>query len=264
MEKKLEKAWEKDTTLGIYTLNSTLDEEQKPLVSFYINKIHDLKNYKWIYPVHEVLSFIGQKENKINLDITLNHLPDKTKTRSYYFDLLKLAVDEEPTNDRNWHYLGREYMYKGLWKEAIDTLLQHLKLSSWKEERSASMRFISRCYLNLDKKDEARIWLNNSIKETPNLRDPYVELAYLEYNEKNYQESVKLLQKALLIENNPKTYINESFSYNYFIYDILSICEYYLGNYIDAINYVKKAISMEPNNKRLKKNLNLMKKSLNG
>lgn len=258
--KKLEKEWDKDTTLGRYTLNASVDEEGKPLVSFYINKIHRLKDYKWIYPVHEVLTFIGEKEKVSDLSVELNHLPDNTKSRSQYLDLLELAYKEQPENDRVLHYLGREYMYYEKWKESIDTLIKHLNLpsSTWKEERCASMRFISRCYENLNRPEEARMWLNKAILEAPHLRDPYVELAYLEYTEKNYQVAKNLLLRALDIDINPKLYINESFSYNYFIYDILSICEYYLGNKEEAIKYVKKAIKMEPNDKRLKDNLKLM------
>ena len=55
-----------------------------------------------------------RKENVvINEDIVLNHYPDSTKSRSSYLPLLELSVKENSENDRNMHYLGREYMYYG-------------------------------------------------------------------------------------------------------------------------------------------------------
>ncbi len=49
--------------------------------------------------------------------MTLNHYPDKNKSRSSYLPLLELSVKEDPEDDRNMHYLGREYMYYGRWND---------------------------------------------------------------------------------------------------------------------------------------------------
>src|SRR5699024_7643609 len=124
-------------------------------------KIHARQNYKWTHPVHEVLSYIGdKKEKKITTDkITVNHYPDNTKSRNSYLPLLELSVKEDPDDDRNMHYLGREYMYYGENEKAIDTLIKHLQLprATWKDERCASMRFIARCYTRLKRYNEAKL-----------------------------------------------------------------------------------------------------------
>ena len=67
-----------------------------------------------------------------------------------------------------------------------NTLKKHLTLkkATWKDERSVSMRFISRCYKKLNNYDEAKEWLDKAIKETPYLRDPLVERAFLAYDKK--------------------------------------------------------------------------------
>ena len=41
---------------------------------------------------------------------------------------LELSIKENPNNDRNLHYLGREYMYYKRWEECIYTLKRHLEL----------------------------------------------------------------------------------------------------------------------------------------
>ena len=260
----LEKAWQENTTRLAYQYNWSLDENDKPQVSFYLDKIHNRNDYTWTHPVHEVLTYIGNKKENITIcdNITLNHYPDSKKSRSSYLTLLELSVKEDPTDDRNMHYLGREYMYYGKWNEAIDTLIKHISLpkATWKDERCASMRFIARCYKNLKRYYEAKMWLDKAVTEAPYLRDPYVERAILEYELENWEAVEKYCLEALKIKNHENTYINEVFSWNYTIYDLLSLSYYYQNKIDDAIKYLKIAIEMEPNNERLQSNLKLMEK----
>ena len=154
------------------------------------------------------------------------------------------------------HYLGREYMYYGYWKKSIKTLKKHLSLknATWKDERSASMRYISRCYKNLKKYDQAKFWIDKAIKETPYLREPYVEKALLAYLQENYLEVETYCLKALTITYHPKTYINEVFAWDETIYDLLSISNYYQRRYNYAIYFVNLALEISKDNKRLLNN----------
>lgn len=255
--KKLEEQWTKDATRARYNYNWSLDKNNKPIVNFNIEKIHTRNNYKWIHPVHEVLTYTKENEKIITInDITVNHYPDSTKSRSSYLPLLELSVQEDPEDDRNMHYLGREYMYNGKWNQAITTLKKHLSLkkATWKDERAASMRFISRCYKNLNNYPEARDYLNQAIKEAPNLRDAYVERALLEYEQSNYKEVEKYCLKALKITTHEKTYINEPFSWDHTIYDLLAISCYYQEKYNYAVYFSNLALQISPENERLNKN----------
>ena len=260
---KLESVWNKDANRCRYTYNWSLDENDNPKVSFIYEKIHSRNNYKWIHPVHEVLEYEKENENVvINEDIILNHYPDSTKSRSSYLPLLELSVKENPENDRNMHYLGREYMYYGKWNECIDTLIKHLNLksSTWKDERCASMRFIARSYKNLGRVEESKMWYDKAINEAPYLRDSYVERGILEYELDNYKEASKYLNDALNINSHEKTYINEIFSWDNTIYDMLSICMFYLNRIDESLFYIDKAIDMEPNNERLINNKKIIKR----
>lgn len=253
---KLEKIWKSDTTRLRYNYNWKLDENNKPLVNFYIEKIHSRNDYKWTHPVHEVLENINNNEKFETTDeITVNHYPDNTKSRGSYLNLLELSVKEDPYNDRNMHYLGREYMYYGKWNDCIDTLIKHLNLKSatWKDERCASMRFIARSYKNLKRYEESKMWLNKAIEEAPYLRDPYVEMALLLFELKDYKNTIYYCNEALKIINHPKTYINEEFSFDSTIYDILSISYYYLNDREKALENVDKAIKLN-DCERLKNN----------
>ena len=253
----LEDNWNDTANRGRYNYNWSLDDNNNPLVNFYIEKIHQRKNYKWTHPVHEVLTFLEDNENIITIDnIVLNHYPDSSKSRSNYLPLLELSVKEDPNDDRNMHYLGREYMYYGKWNDCIDTLIKHLNLKSsvWKDERCASMRFIARSYKELGRIDESRMWYDMAIKEAPYLRDPYVERGILEYDLGNYKEASRYLNEALNINKHEKTYINEVFSWDSTIYDMLSICMFNLNRIDESLCYINIAINMNPNNERLLNN----------
>lgn len=236
-----------------YKYNWSIDDNNRPVISFLYEKIHDRKHYKWIYPVHEILECSLDNEI-INTDetIVLNHYPDKTKSRSQYLPLLELSHEENPNNDRTLHYLGREYMYYSRWNDAIDTLIKHTKMSSaWYLEVSASMRFISRCYMHLNRYDEAEIWLKKAIEKAPNAREPYLEMSFLKFNQKKYEDVIHYLLKAKMIKRNELLYINEPFCWDSTIDDLLSISYYNLGMKDEAIFYINRALEYNSNDERL-------------
>lgn len=264
--KEIEKVWDSNTNRLRYVYNWSLDENNNPIVSFLYEKIHSLKGYKWIHPVHEILEYNQSNEQyKINKNIVLNHYPDSAKSRSSYLPLLELSVKENPNNDRNMHYLGREYMYYGKYNNAIDTLIKHINMPSatWKDERCASMRFIARCYKYINRYDEAYMWLDKAIKEAPYLRDPYMEKAMLAYHLKDWDKVKVNCELALNIKNHEMTYINEPFSWDYTVYDLLSIACFNLNEIDESIKYINIAIDMEPLNERLINNKSIIEEKKN-
>ena len=77
-----------------------------------------------------MLKPLENEKEVICKDIIINHYPDATKSRSNYLPLLELSVQEDREDDRNMHYLGREYMYYQRWDDCIETLKKHLSLKS--------------------------------------------------------------------------------------------------------------------------------------
>ncbi len=247
-----------------YTYNWHINDKGVADVTFLLNNIHPKENYFWCHPVHEVLTS-DKEENIITLkNILLNHYPDSTKSRSSYLPLLELSVKEDPEDDRNMHYLGREYMYYGMWEECINTLKKHLNLKSakWNLERAASMRFIARSYINLNNLIEAEFWYKLAIKESPNSREGYVELGMLYYSEKRWLDSIFYLLKALTIKEKDLIYINEVFCWDCTIDDLLSINYYNIELYDLALFHINKALKYDKNNKRLLDNKKLIESKI--
>lgn len=242
-----------------YTYNWHINEDGVADVTFLLNKIHPRLGYVWTHPVHEVLTPLSN-ENYVNIEsINLNHYPDTTKSRGSYLELLELSVKEDPLDDRNMHYLGREYMYYQRFEDCINTLKKHLELKSatWNLERAASMRYIARSYFNLNDLNNAELWYKNAIKEAPTVREGYVELAMLYNNMNNYLDSIYYLIKALTIKNKELVYINEVFAWDNTIDDLLSINYYNVGLFDLSLYHVNKALEYK-SNERLINNKNLI------
>lgn len=260
--KKLEEFWLKENPTRVeYLYNWSFDEYGKPATVFYISKIHKRHAYTWYHPVHEVLKCLQNTEvSKVVPGVVLNHHQDIKKERSSYLPLLELSVKEDPEDDRNMHYLGREYMYYEKYNEAIDTLIKHLALksSTWKDERAASMRFIARSYKALNRLEETKMWYKKAIEEAPHLREAYVELATIYYEEENYLEAYNYLKEATKITDKSKSYINEDFCWNDYFYDLYSVVAYNIGEKKEAIANAKIASKLNPKNERIKQNISWM------
>ena len=198
-------------------------------------------------------------------DIVLNHYPDSNKSRGSYLPLLELSVEEDPLDDRNMHYLGREYMFYHRWEDCINTLNRHLQLDSatWNLERAASMRYIARSYYNLGNIEETKKYYLMSISEASNMREGYVELAFFYYNQGEWLDCINNLIKALIIKSKPMVYVNEIFCWDSTIDDLLSVCYYNLALYDLALFHVEKAIVINNNDERLLNNKKIIEEKLN-
>lgn len=264
----LEKTWMSDTKRAQYRYTWNFNPDGSEGVVFWIDKIHARHGFHWEHPVHEVLAYTGTEPcNTVYAEgIQLNHYADPTKSRSQYLPLLELSVKEAPDDDRNMHYLGREYMFKGQWDKCIETLKRHLSMpkAQWKDERCASMRFIARSYLQKGNREEAKAWYYRSIAEAPYLREPYMDFANMMYGEKNWYAVIYFTRCALEIKEQPRTYICEAGAWGSAPYDLLSLGYYYTGAYDKALEAVTKALEFSPQDERLLNNKKIMESAASG
>ena len=259
--KELERVWNDKTTQARYTYTWSFKPDGTPDITFYADKIHARHGFRWIHPVHEVLKYEDDKSEVFSLayKIKLNHYPDSSKSRSQYLKLLELSVREEPENDRNMHYLGREYMFYERWDDCISTLKRHLEMKSatWADERSASMRYIARAYKAKGDFYNASAWQLRAVAEAPYLREPYAEAAVFAYETGEYLKAYYMITEALKITVKPKSYISEGFAWDSTLYDIGSICAYYVGLYESALALCKIAYKLSPEDERILENMKL-------
>ena len=260
--KRLEDAWQPGVTRASYRYTWNFEADGSEGRVFWIDKIHARRGYKWTHPVHEVLSWQGPGEEKrVAVEgIQLNHRADPEKSRAQYLPLLELSVREAPQDDRNMHYLGREYFFHARWDDCIRTLKKHLSLPSavWKDERCASMRYIARAYAAKGDEASAEAWGWRAVAEAPHLREPFLDLAWLLYKRGEWEGVIYLTGKALNITERARTYVTESASWGSLPWDLRSLGLYHTGQKEKALEAVEEALRLSPDNERLKRNRELM------
>ena len=158
------------------------------------------------------------------------------------------------------HFLGRDYLYKGRWDDCIGMLKRHLEMPTavWRDERCASMRYIAKSYARKGEVALARDWFLRAIAEAPWLREPYIELALLLYEQKEWAGVLYLTRSALAITERPATYICEASSWGSLPYDLQAVAYFHTGQKEEALQAARAALELEPGNKRLQRNVELL------
>ena len=257
---RLEQGWRTGMGQASYRYTWSFEPDGAEGCVFWTEKIHARRGYRWTHPVHEVLEWIGEgpRSRIVPIEgIQLDHHPDPTKSRGQYLPLLELSVAECPEDDRNMHYLGREYMYRGRWDDCIRTLKHHLEMpaATWADERAASMRYIARAYINKGEPQQAVNWYLRAIAQAPHLREPYTDLSALLYERQEWDGVLYFTGCALNIKERPGTYICEAAAWGGLPWDLRAIAFYRTGRLEQALEAARQAALLSPMDKRLAENV---------
>ncbi len=243
-----------------YTWSWKDEGETLPGLQYGGDKIHTRHGYRWKHPVHEVLVTDRIDEIQKWYNFEIHHHPDHLKSRSQYLPLLKLAVKEDPWDDRNAYYYGRELFFNQKYLEAFKELKRYLALptATWKAERSAAMRYIGKC-LGGEKREK---WLKLAVKEAPGRREPLVDLALFYFDSNNWKDCMRYAKEATKIAEKPLEYLCEDFAWGSIPYDLVAVSSYYLNYYKQALLFGNKALKVSPGNERLIENLKLYEEAI--
>lgn len=213
------------------------------------DKIHSRHGYQWKHPVHEILQPVDILEQQHWVDrLEIHHHPDPTKSRGQYFDLLKLAVEEEPHDDRNQFYLGREYFYRGDKPNATRHLLMATLLSKWPPEISAAYRMLYKLSGNPTN-------LYRALQTDPTRRENLVALAKHHHDLHEWQACYQFANAALCIIEKPLDYLCEADSWGWLPYDLMAVACWHMGHMHEARIHGEQAALLNPTDERLKANL---------
>ena len=263
--KTLEESWIPNGGQGVYRYTWSFNSDGSEGVVFWSEKIHARHGYRWTHPVHEVLTWVGEGRPgpRVVLEgVQLDHHPDPEKSRSQYLPLLELSVAEDPEDDRNMHYLGREYLYQKRWDDCIAALSRHLAMprATWKDERAASMRYLARACLGKGEPARARDWYFRAIAEAPHLREPWMDMAVMLYGREDWDGVLYFTARALEITHRPRTYICEAAPWGSLPHDLRSIALFQTGRLEEALAEAKNSRALEPGNERLCRNVEILER----
>ena len=261
----LEAAWTPGATRGRYLYIWSHDAAGGDGVTFYADKVHARHGYHWRHPVHEILEPDEAEHQVLIPGMRIDHWPDSRKSRASYLPLLELAVREDPDGDRNMHYLGREYMFHRQWGRAIETLMRHLAMptATWAAERAASMRYIARCCEALGDTRSSAHWLVRAAEEAPTQREAPYELTRLYYGMEQWALCRYWAMRTLHITERDNNYMTDPAAWGSGPYDYKAVAEWHLGLYDEALDAARAALALEPDNQRLKNNVDVIRRRHN-
>ena len=252
-------ALEKELTGGAtrlqarYTFSWTADGKSD--LVYYMDRAHTRQGYEWRGIVHECLSHKGTLEKVVQSEtFQIHHHQDGEKSRAQYLPLLERACQENPENDRNAHYLGREYWYRKDFQHCITELTRHLTLKTavWQPERAASMRYIGQAFEGLGDKASAERWMLRACAEWPEDRESWVLLGLFYSRQRNYAGGHYAALRALQITQRPLHYMTTHEAWGALPFELAGFCAYQMGNQTAAVKLYQMALKLEPDNNRLK------------
>ena len=263
---------------AIYKYTWSHAEDGSPRREFTYDKIHSRK-WEWRAPVHELLynTETGSNEYEYNQvlnlfdSVHLHHYPDQTKSRSSYMPLLELRAQEYPNDHYGLIYLAHEYYYRGRYEDSISTLDKVLDNF---RDRLGSVEIAS-CYLfkgddyaimaeiakedNIEKSntlyDLAKDSYLQAIKIDETYIEPYLDIAKVFNAQNDYDMAIGYIKSGLKKSYRHYTWLERDNSWGYEPWELLCLAYWYSGRKRESIIYAAKALSYEPNNKRLQTNL---------
>ena len=256
---EIERVWVENTTRMTYEFDWSSG------IIFKSMKIHSRHGYRWTHPCHEYPVPFGIEECYADTDMLLVvHKPDATKSRGQYLPLLEMATKEDPFDPRSTFYYARELFFHGFWQKAIDECTRYLALptATWINERSYAYRVMSRCYRDLEDWENAMKAARLAVVEAPYQREPWCEIAKLAYQKNNWIECYSAAMSAIAIVDREFVYTVDPDAWGAMPYDYAAIAAWNLGLTSEAIKMISQAIEFEPDNERLKLNLEWFEKSL--
>lgn len=240
-----------DVTRPRYRYTWSWERPGKRGLEYAGDKIHARHGYVWRHPVHEVLTPMQEyMEVQGWCEVEIHHHPDHAKPRSQYLPLLRQAVEEDPTDDRNAHYYARELFFAGEMSAAYREFCRHLGLPTavWGAERSQSCRYLWKITGNPG-------WLEHAIAEAPHRREPLMDAAVAAYEQGKWSECLTLCKAALGIKVKPLEYLTEAEAYGPLLDDLAAIACYRLGYHHEALYHGMQALRLDPYDQRLVDNL---------
>jgi len=249
---EVERLWGSDTTRVRYLFDWGSG------VRFMSNKIHSRKGYMWKHPCHELLVPDPRtKEVCAYTDkLLVRHLPDPTKSRGQYLDLLEIGVKEDPTCPRNSFYYARELTFYRRHTDAIRELHRYLELptATWTDERAFAMRLLGATHAALGNGEEALSWYVKGSLEAPHRREPWFALAEHCYKIGKWDVCYDAATHCISTPNSAQ-WPTDARASSASPHDIAAIAAYRLGMKEESIKHGRDALSLSPNDERLKDNM---------
>jgi glycosyltransferase involved in cell wall biosynthesis len=230
--------------------------------SFLRDVVHARHGYIWKHRCHELLySDVSINQVFAQTDKVLaRHMPDHSKSRGHYLDLLQAELLDDPNNMRALFYCARELSFRHDWRRCIQTFERYLKHPDawWSVERSYALRTLGKAYDALGQHEVALAYFRRACAEDPDVREPWVDLARHCNIKKLWVECAYAAEKAISITQQNTTHCADAVAYTALPYDLAAIAAFHTQKFDLAFVRAREACSHNPVDQRLRDNMILM------
>jgi glycosyltransferase involved in cell wall biosynthesis len=256
---EIERVWVPGTTRLRYGFDWGLG------IAFKYDKCHARHGFRWTMSCHEVVVADRTENVWAETDMVMVvHKPDPTKSRGQYLDILRISIEENPTEPRNAFYYARELGFAGKWQESIDQAKRYLALprADWANERAYACRVISKAHQELGQWEDAISWARKGTVEAPYTREPWYDVALIAYRMSRWPESFGAAMTCLSIQNKEKVYTMDPGVWGAAPHDLASVAAWNMGLHDVALEHAEKACALDPDEFRLRENLKFIRDAL--
>lgn len=244
---KINKAIEGGIEQFEYNFVFAHDDFGGDLVKFLHSKFYDRRKLKWQGIIHEVLQGEAIRHRFGEETIKLEHWQNPDTNRGGYLKGLALAVLEDPANDRNSHYFGRELLYSGRPRSAMLELKRHISMGKWPEERSQSQVHIGEAHMALGEVEQAiHAWVD-AFDTCATRREPLMKIAEY-YRRMNSAPHVLAYASAALEIPRNNFYASYHPYYEHVPHELLYWAYWLAGDKVKSLEHFLKAFEYQPYN----------------
>lgn len=166
--------------------------------SFVNNRIHSRHGYRWKFLMHEgIVQDRTLPDIQFSNMIEVTHIPNRDKPRNQYLDLIKAALDENPTIARYYKYYTDALVSLERFEEAEEYYLKMLEIPGFSKSDSAHVyRILSRIIPG-----KFGEYILCCLGEVPERREPYYYIAKWYSENERWEECLSWCEKALEVQN---------------------------------------------------------------
>jgi mannosyltransferase OCH1-like enzyme/tetratricopeptide (TPR) repeat protein len=259
---ELEAAWKDNTVIANHRYRHNDGVWQ------WHSKIHARHNCIWTGPVHESLSWASEEFDDPNRVIWLQNVwldehQNVTKDRKSYLHLMEKKVTEGVKDWKTYYFLAIEYQKVAQPLKAIETYKNAYDICPKTDlvDLSYISKTIANVYAEVSDRDEAEKWFKVSTSHG-NERESWFSFTEYCYNIQDWDNCYMAAKKCLNVNVKRDGYTQDPRAWSFLVYDYAAIAAHNLDMPKQAIMYGEKAIELNPEDARLKTNLEFYKERL--
>jgi glycosyltransferase involved in cell wall biosynthesis len=244
---KIKAEIERSSQSAYYTnLIFSRQEDGTPGITYKRLCVHKRKFFYWRYPAHEVLeSHLPSNDVTYgDIPVSVEHLQDTAKDRTFYLNLLRLGYEENPNDPRCVLYYARELMYAGAMSQALTMFTYHLSIEPNAELRCQSAMYAAECCGGDLISTES--YLLRACSEFNFARDPFCRLAELYLSHGMTGAAYGILNRADGVEDRTSLLIKDERYYGNWFLHVYAATAYNSGNGDEAKRIMLRLLESDP------------------